>query len=824
MKHQINNVLSTMTRLIVCVTLGLPLAGCLQDDAGEVAFVRQAVPAVLGRRVRNVAEFELLVELAQSVDREAVVDLLMEQPEFVDYWESVLFEKLRGLERKGSPGVMSACVDSPVFGSEPGDHDGRVAEHIMNTSVAVQYDTSFNLRDVLRSSIVADDLRPAVLTNLLTMASANDDATDASTRFMEVYLNRDGACLECHNSTFSKTDEDSGWTRHYPLPWDLDGDVWSRTVDACPDTSYAVGTTYDSANGELLYDAHNCGDCHGSGSSFDHAALVPDRVDAQIIDAIREGSSTMTAYDDGMLSPDELSDLLAYMRDEFGEYAGAGCPDWQSTDTYFDSLFACRPGQLCAISFELSETSPVICHSPPCAELPDVPLFEPVPTPPPWGMLESCGLHKNNEDGTQTSTIAGQTDHSALGLVEALKFGMIDLVVNDAAADLLVSPPVGPASALDSMGTPIMGFAYAVAASLTNSIGEELTGKSMRLEHGFSRNESQRETLFAGTHELLGGPDGGDGRWSLKRVVRAWLTSPAFNLKMPDESSEAEPYTLLALFDPWFDPDPRAPLNETADASTGVGYNGVGDVVHRPSFNNLLLQLHHALGWPKPELLSRDNDPYLNSDLRRALGQPLSADIRGFEDVTFQSLLAWESAFGQCENPNGSEGDWIRELARSASPVNTLKDLAQAVKWRLLQDTIDDPLEQGAIARLFPGLLPAGEQEGPGGVTPPGGGSVPGGGLDIPPLDLPDGLALLTPLAALDPVDVETGIRRFCGVLLTSPQFMLSMDGGSSDTVPEPPVVEVCFGTEACTEQDVYDAYAPGLTAIGLGYWVPTGL
>ena len=79
MKGKRINGLTRVTALALCALAAVTLTGCINDDAGDVAFVKQVVPAVLGRRVHNVAELEVLTELAGSGGRQAVVDLLMDQ-------------------------------------------------------------------------------------------------------------------------------------------------------------------------------------------------------------------------------------------------------------------------------------------------------------------------------------------------------------------------------------------------------------------------------------------------------------------------------------------------------------------------------------------------------------------------------------------------------------------------------------------------------------------------------------------------------------------------------------------------------------------------
>jgi hypothetical protein len=82
----------------------LTLQGCWwnapPNDAGEQAFAAQAVRVVLGRHPRGAAEIRALAEISNQAGRQAVLDVLFEEPDYVNYWSNVLIDDLK-LQRAG---------------------------------------------------------------------------------------------------------------------------------------------------------------------------------------------------------------------------------------------------------------------------------------------------------------------------------------------------------------------------------------------------------------------------------------------------------------------------------------------------------------------------------------------------------------------------------------------------------------------------------------------------------------------------------------------------------------------------------------------------
>jgi hypothetical protein len=120
----------------------------------------------------------------------------------------------------------------------------------------------------------------------------------------------------------------------------------------------------------------------------------------------------------------------------------------------------------------------------------------------------------------------------------------------------------------------------------------------------------------------------------------------------------------------------------------------------------------------------------------------------GFRGLDFQARLVFEDRFGACDNP-GKNVDFVGKLVAQAVAKNgPLADAVSALKDRLIGDPrVSEPAERQQIERLFSGKL---EQ----------------------------------PVAAVK--DLEKKMRTLCGVLLSTPQFLLSGPGAGTDLAPEP--------------------------------------
>ena len=267
-------------------------------------------------------------------------------------------------------------------------------------------------------------------------------------------------------------------------------------------------------------------------------------------------------------------------------------------------------------------------------------------------------------------------------------------------------------------------FAYLLAARIADRLWNEVFGAPLTLGHGSSRNPDQQDRLVSLTETLI------TSGWSLRAALVAVVMDPYFNPPSPSaQCPEAADYGLAPLFDPYS--VERAPPEDL---------NGPGDIVHRVSGRVLTGMYFAALGLePMPSYpRSGGEEGFL-----RAAGAFVTDTEPGFSAIDFQGAIRWEEQVAYCWPPDfhGNNADWLIELGVAAlapaDPAYTFRDLAVALKDRLLNEPDIAAEEVPLIAAV----------------------------MTVPDLD--------HPVADYPPEFWRTWIWRFCGVLATSPQFVL---------------------------------------------------
>jgi hypothetical protein len=369
------------------------------------------------------------------------------------------------------------------------------------------------------------------------------------------------------------------------------------------------------------------------------------------------------------------------------------------------------------------------------------PPFDPEVTTP-WGGEPVCGAwgvpEDVNEDRLGLSAFfveeAG-TYASMWDLEPLLRSGMDSLRGTEIA--------VGNVSGTDS-------FATLLALSVAEKVWAEAFGFDLTLGHGFPRNEAQRDLLTSLADTWVA------SSYSLVELLSAVALHPYFAQNPPASVVESESaYYLAPLFDPFSveDEDPARQGNST------------GDIVRRKAPRVVLRSAYHALGWellpdfPEPQTrLGPDNGLLVYFDdawVQQALGLKMKDSASGFRNVDFQTLLTWESWFGNCTNPLSEDADWIDGLIEHAVSEGASGEQAlSALKDRILTDPdLSDPDERVLLEALLGGPLDL---------------EVPGNGN----------------------AQFEEGLRRICGVWLSSPQFQLGGPAGPS-RLESPPSLTV---------------------------------
>lgn len=433
----------------------------------------------------------------------------------------------------------------------------------------------------------------------------------------------------------------------------------------------------------------------------------------------------------------------------------------------------------------------------------------------PWGMDPACGrfidpqLIEPDPVDVDAYFLGERSDRTSVWEVEAeLRAGVAGL-----RADGL---DYGGDSGLELI--PGEAFAYLVANSIVNRVWEQAFGSQLTLAHHFPRNQMQRDRLLSLSDHFI------ETGWSLRTLLADIVTDPVFNPQTPGQVDAGHPYPWAPLFEPF----------STEEEDADMRGNGPGDGVHRARARVLLSMLANALGWPQaarfPELVE--------TVWQKSQGVYLLYLAPGFEGIPMDGLLAWEartalcrqrkfdprsfdptagdaaaSCVGHCGSlspdycfcdgpcqlhgdccadysaacagdegalPDSFETDWIDGVLDHIAINTSLKvrDVAVALKDRLITepDLVDG--EEALIANLF-------------------------------------GVSTVDVKATTTPA-LEEGMRRYCGVLAKTPQFMLvGLAAAPQKTTPPlfgPPARDLCAAWKGRVE-------AVGAGAVSCDRW-----
>lgn len=370
----------------------------------------------------------------------------------------------------------------------------------------------------------------------------------------------------------------------------------------------------------------------------------------------------------------------------------------------------------------------------------------------PWGMATSCGRFNATVSSDDPAGVDGR-----FGSLTGRRLTAFDL---DAALARGFTAIRGTGLMVDSDGAvadPDAAFAYMVAASAVESVWKEAVGSPLTIANYFPRNQAQRDVLQALTDGFV------RSGFSLDDLLVAIVTSDYFSRQPPEAGCGEHAYTYPALFDPWV-------IDDADEQRRG---NGPGDAVAAVSPRTLLTAAYAGLEWTSPSneqfpgaedgceqlscqelagycqfgvccetyaVMCMGAEPTIDTSelpFQRAIGVFLKNGERGFRGLDFQARLAWEDRFGACAKPERVSGPDLIDRAVAAGAATsgaTVGDVVDVVKDRLLGEPVDrSGGEPAAIEALI-------------------------------------GVRLSAPAAQLG----APALRRFCGVLMSSPQFVLS--------------------------------------------------
>lgn len=251
--------------------LDAPTAAPLTCRADPGSFVQRTMPLVHGRRPLGSAEVRLLAAVVDELEargrdgRRLLARGLAEGEDYRRRWGSELLDLLR--TRRAGHRVLIRCYGQagPAADSEALAH--FVRDHPPTEPFA---GGPWTMRDLVQSSLRADDLRPILRADLLIRMAApiDDDNTapddlERSRRvnfgrsFEAAYLGRRFECLGCHRDDASVTDhDDPALDRFWPAAAGLERAVYP----ADEDSMHAVFRWEGFADGELApWGSEGCG-------------------------------------------------------------------------------------------------------------------------------------------------------------------------------------------------------------------------------------------------------------------------------------------------------------------------------------------------------------------------------------------------------------------------------------------------------------------------------------------------------------------------------------------------------------------------------------
>ena len=199
--------------VIALAAPGCPPSDLSVCDAGDEAFVRRTVPLLMGRHPRSIAEVGVFVALVERDGREALVRTLAGTAEYRRHWRALLYDQL-AVERVGLR-TNKSCYEVQNIG----DVGPELAAWVRDGGPdGPTFPTPWTMADLAESALQLDDLSVLYRAQLFTMLSVDkppvdpDEGHSQSKNYLGVFedtwLDREMACLACHNGAYSTTDHD----------------------------------------------------------------------------------------------------------------------------------------------------------------------------------------------------------------------------------------------------------------------------------------------------------------------------------------------------------------------------------------------------------------------------------------------------------------------------------------------------------------------------------------------------------------------------------------------------------------------------------------
>ena len=778
------------------------------DDEGHATFAREAIKLLLGRPARGADEVEVVADIAKFYGRNVAAKMLMKETEFIDTWAENLVDILQ-MQREfgaGLPSQDGACWGAPTRASPDPAIATWVRDHSPTDGGAPP---SWNMTDLIRSAIAIDDLSVVSRAYMFTLSmrrQGSNSPDDVTNRFMRVYLNRDLTCLRCHNPTFSASNKTDGsgtivWQRTWTIPGHPEKALFGNYFDAAT----ALAGLQKVMKGDVRKPAAAAGNPpvpFGIRPWNIAESCARDTTDGSPANAVVTSpgpppSTTLTHQGftaaptatnagakfgavDGTATPGRLFELEASFRSGVNELKNGYTrlppgspvlpPDQQQycniVQVFSSICVACHSGGSPAGGMDLGTNDPA-------GELINI------------DTSSGASVHAKRvvPGDAANSELWRRIDLGLMppgGGLPAAQRPQFQNWINAGAPHTPNTDTCNTSTLAES--DPDEALAFLTAQNLVDGIWMAAMGYRLTIDNGFSRNAQQRDMLWNLTEYTFL-----PGNWSLKAVLTKIMASNWYARRAP-QISQGDAYELPPILNPWIVADPTQVSNPPAHQR----FNGQGELVDRFRVNTLLRNVAAALAWKQPARFPDNNYP---QPLAENLGQFISPVTPGFRGVNFQSLLALETQAGLCNKTGRAVGtdDWIDAVVDGITAFNTANPTAPLTMgevWAMLKDRLfQDPSINATLPIGLSGVAGAkAEQEALVAFL--------GNGLTVP-----GGVMINTSSGAVSAAQLKTKLREGCGILVKSPQFMLTNVTPrtySDNNMPGPPRLNVCMPGEPC--------------------------
>jgi hypothetical protein len=636
----------------------------------------------------------------------------------------------------------------------------------------------FNMNDAIRAGILGRSLwvawRAQVVPDQVFIRNTDTFGYEfhASNRFWAGHLGRDPSCLSCHTSSYSTTDarpRNHDWDRFFPPAGtsynqvDVEGSALT-VVDGSSPVYGGLGGTVDYIRRMFRRDAMR----PNTGSQ----GLRPWGMSTVCTNSLQwKGFQTAitTAHPDGRAG---IGNITAS--------STRGPLDLMNQYPSFVNGFSYSSSALAAVN--VSGTGGLSGA----------------------GTLGAClgchDMYSASGSAPALSAVVPQiSDQKLFHIVRHGSMSMPAIATSDAQAWAVIANLrnvqglTGPGNVRYVDGED--GIANLLAQQIVNKVVEDIQGYRLTVGHGFPRNAQAGALMNELTRVFVG------SGWSLQSLLRYIVLTNAFNRNAPAEtwSSGGTPlkYELPMMAQPWAAEPPGG--THPADRNA----NGQGDLVHRENIPALLHHLHEALGWPEAAII--DNGLWPSWYLQTLLGRPSAHEATtGRHAVDLELLARWEKEIARCNKPwpvraadvivapgvtatpttllaPSQWRDWI-DVLRLNSTTWTARDQIVSLKTRLISDPDLSTTEETLFAQLL-------------GVS-----SLSVSGSTVS----------------------EAGLRRACGVLLSTPDYLLRRLPIQPTTTS--PSQEVCLEA-SCTKAQFCSTYTSRIQTLGYrkdcnGAWI----